>query len=234
MIDIFDPMIIVPASLSVIVLVRLISVLGQKSGAEQHTPEETTTTLLKGSNGNGNNVIHVIDDKLAPETADEKTEEETDPISLAIGKITEIDKRFNREDFLKGAELAYETVLSAFARGDLETLKSILSSTVYKGFVESINRRSELGYTMESVIVNINEGEITAVNIENTIARISLRFVCSVISSTKSKDGSVVAGNPHKQEEVVDHWTFERLLTSPNPNWTLISTASPAAKKSAT
>jgi len=218
MINPFDPMILIPACLSVVVMVRLFSSLGQTDDSENPPSENTISTSPSTK--------HVtIGEIITQETNNLDDEQLNDPIEAAIRKIKTIDKAFSKKKFLDGAYIAYETVIMAFAREDYDTLKLILSNTVYKGFIEAINNRSLLGHRMETVIVSMDEAEITEIDTNDEVARISMRFVTKLMISIKDKNGTVVAGNPCKQEEVTDNWTFERLLTSPNPNWILVSTS---------
>ena len=146
-------------------------------------------------------------------------------------KTSEIDKvlvkipGFNREKFLTGAERAFEIIISAFSKGDVETLEMLVSKSLLKKFQEIIEKRKAEGITSETDFIGFDDVEITNAKISKSeVAKITVRFVSEQVNILKNKDGEVIEGDENFIQNITDSWTFERALTSTNPNWLLVST----------
>ena len=138
--------------------------------------------------------------------------------------IARQDKLFDANHFLSGAQTAYEMIVLAYAQGDRRTLRKLLSREVYEGFEATIRERESKGETVESRFVTIEKPNITAVELRNRIAQITVRFVSQIITVTRDKTGTVIDGDPEKATDVTDIWTFDRNLPSRDPNWKLVAT----------
>ena len=138
--------------------------------------------------------------------------------------IARQDKSFDANHFLSGAQTAYEMIVLTYAQGDRRTLRKLLSREVYEGFEATIRERESKGETVESRFVTIEKPDITAVELSNRIAQITVRFVSQIISVTRDKTGTVIDGDPEKATDVTDIWTFARNLPSRDPNWKLVAT----------
>ena len=92
----------------------------------------------------------------------------------------------------------------------------------------AIDRREAAGQRVEQQFVGIDAARIESARLENNKATITIAFVSELISSTQSKTGAVIEGDPKQIREVTDVWTFERDVTSSNPNWKLVATQAPA------
>jgi predicted lipid-binding transport protein (Tim44 family) len=138
--------------------------------------------------------------------------------------IARKDKSFDANHFLSGAQTAYEMIVLAYAQGDRRTLRKLLSREVYEGFEVTIRERESKGETVESRFVTIEKPDITAVELRNRIAQITVLFVSQIISVTRDKTGTVIDGDPEKVTDVTDIWTFARNLPSRDPNWKLVAT----------
>ena len=148
-------------------------------------------------------------------------EEELSEIDKVLAKIP----GFNREKFLTGAERAFEIIISAFSKGDVETLEMLVSKSLLKKFQEIIEKRKAEGITSETDFIGFDDVEITNAKISKSeVAKITVRFVSEQVNILKNKDGEVIEGDENFIQNITDSWTFERALTSTNPNWLLVST----------
>ncbi len=116
--------------------------------------------------------------------------------------------------------------VTAFAAGDRSALQPLLGEEVFASFASAIEAREQRGETVEMTFVGLDAAEFTKALIEQSSARVTLRFVSELTSSTKNGDGVVIEGDPVTVREVTDIWTFEREITSRDPNWQLVATES--------
>ena len=156
---------------------------------------------------------------------------EKEEVQVPEEELSEIDKvlakipGFNREKFLTGAERAFEIIISAFSKGDVETLEMLVSKSLLKKFQEIIEKRKAEGITSETDFIGFDDVEITNAKISKSeVAKITVRFVSEQVNILKNKDGEVIEGDENFIQNITDSWTFERALTSTNPNWLLVST----------
>ena len=125
--------------------------------------------------------------------------------------------------FVQGAQAAYEEIVVAFANGDRDTLKMLLSEKVFENFDASIQQREDRNEKMSTDIVSIHSAEITDAMLEGREAEVTVKFDAEMITMTKDEEGVVIAGDP-QPHMVHELWTFSRNLKSRNPNWLLITT----------
>ena len=127
-------------------------------------------------------------------------------------------------EFLKGAKIAYETIITNFASGNLKNIKLLLDKNIYMQFNDAIKDRKEKGHTSETTFIGINSAMIKNHQKKNNILEVTVEFVSEIISTLKDKDKKILSGDPEKIKKVYDSWKFSRDLTSLNPNWLLIDT----------
>ena len=146
--------------------------------------------------------------------------EET-PIEKEMHKIP----GFNSSSFINGAKRAFEIIITAFAKGDIETLEGLVSPKLIKKFQEVLNQRQTDGISAETDLIGFNNAEITDIKInKNNIAKITVKFITEQVNLLKNNKDEVIEGDEHFVQNITDIWTFERCITSTNPNWLLIST----------
>lgn len=132
---------------------------------------------------------------------------------------------FNKERFITGAKRAFEIIVTAFSKGDTETLENLVSKSLIKKFQEIIEKRRAEGISAETDLIGFDQAEITAAKIsKNDIAKITVKFVSEQVNLLKNKDDEIIEGDENFIQNITDVWTFERRLTSTNPNWLLVST----------
>jgi len=129
-----------------------------------------------------------------------------------------------QKDFLKGAKIAYETIITDFASGNLKNIKSLLDKKIYDQFNDAIKERKEKGHITETTFIGINSALIKEHKKKNTILEVTVEFVSEIISCLKDKDKKILSGNPDIVKKVYDTWKFSKDTKSTNPNWLLIST----------
>ena len=127
----------------------------------------------------------------------------------------------DKKEFLKGAELAYETILTAFASGDLIKLKSLLSSNMFSNFSDAIKARNKENIKSEFTFIGVKESSVEKYEKIKDNLFATVKFVAEVISVKRDKENKIIEGNPDKIKTVTDHWKFSRNVFSKKPNWYL-------------
>ena len=185
----------------------------------------------KISDENAAKIFDMIVKEAEKNAAAEARNMEKEEVQVPEEELREIDKvlakipGFNREKFLTGAERAFEIIISAFSKGDVETLEMLVSKSLLKKFQEIIEKRKAEGITSETDFIGFDDVEITNAKISKSeVAKITVRFVSEQVNILKNKDGEVIEGDENFIQNITDSWTFERALTSTNPNWLLVST----------
>jgi predicted lipid-binding transport protein (Tim44 family) len=229
----FDPLNLLILGIAVVLLFKLRSVLGTRTGNERRydpVQRDQQQTELRRED----NVIHMPGREPARGDADAPAEEGApiwqgyaepgSPVAGGLEKIAGVDPSFSPRSFLEGARIAYEMIVSAFAEGDKKALKPLLSREVYDGFSAAIDTRQRNGETLESKFVGIDNSSIVAAELAGKRASVTVRFIADLISATRSRAGEVVDGDATRVRQITDVWTFERDISSRDPNWRLIST----------
>jgi len=129
-----------------------------------------------------------------------------------------------QKDFLKGAKIAYETIVVNFASGNLKSIKSLLDKKIYDQFNNAIKERKEKEHTSETTFIGIDSAFIKEHKIKENILEVTVEFVSEIISCLKDKDKKILSGDPKKIKKVYDTWVFFKDIRSINPNWLLIDT----------
>ena len=129
-----------------------------------------------------------------------------------------------KKEFVKGAKIAYETIITNFAKGKLKDVKSLLDKNVYQQFEEAIKDRDAKNYLSETTFIGINSAEVKNHQQNKNMLEVTIEFVSEIISCVKDKDNKIVSGDPEKIKKVLDTWKFSKDSRSSNPNWLLIDT----------
>jgi predicted lipid-binding transport protein (Tim44 family) len=136
-----------------------------------------------------------------------------------------IDGSFEPNSFLDGAETAFRMIVTAFAAGDRQTLRSLLSDDTYAGFEQAITARENAGESQRTELRAVHELAIEAADLRGNIADVTIRFVTDQINLTTGRNGEVVTGSD-AVTELTDVWTFQRDLSQADPTWRLVATRS--------
>ena len=126
-----------------------------------------------------------------------------------------------KKEFLKGAEIAYETILTSFANGNQKKLKSLLTSDMATNFEQAIETREKENVKSEFTFIGIKKSDIEKYERIKNELFVSVKFISEVISVKKNKDDKIIEGNPDKIKQVTDYWKFTRNILKNNPTWYL-------------
>jgi len=145
-----------------------------------------------------------------------------------IDKVIKINENFDedaKKEFLKGAKIAYETIITDFSDNDNKIIasKPLLNKEIYNQFNDALKERSKRGHYADITFIGINSADIKEHKKINKILSVTVDFVAEVITCIKDKDKKIVSGDPEKIKKIYDTWVFARDVTSVNPNWQLVN-----------
>jgi len=131
-----------------------------------------------------------------------------------------------QKEFLNGAKIAYETIITDFSDNDnkLTTSKPLLNNEIYNQFNNALKERSQRGHYAEITFIGINSAIIKEHKKIDKILNVTVDFIAEVITCIKDKDKKIISGDPEKIKKIYDTWVFSRDITSANPNWQLVNT----------
>ena len=129
-----------------------------------------------------------------------------------------------KKEFLNGAQIAYETIITDFSDNDnkLTTSKSLLSKKIYDQFNQALQERNEKGHYAEITFIGVNSANIKEHKKVNSFLQVTVDFVGEVITCIRDKEKKIVSGHPEKIKRIYDTWVFSRDIRSNNPNWQLV------------
>ena len=131
-----------------------------------------------------------------------------------------------QKEFLKGARIAYETIITDFSDNDnkITTSKPLLNKDIYNQFNEALKERNSRGHFAEITFIGINSADIKEHKKVDNILNVTVDFIAEVITCIKDKNQKIISGDPKKIKKIYDTWVFSRDTTSSNPNWQLVDT----------
>lgn len=145
-------------------------------------------------------------------------------IDTGLAEIAAADVQFDAASFIGGAKYAFEMIVTAYSRGDRDTLRPLLSPKLFKDFSAGIEAREQAGHTSEVTIHRIKAARIIEAHLGGTMAYVTVDFDVEETMVMRDRDGTVIDGNPDRIFSVEDIWTFTRDVRSHDPNWLLIET----------
>ena len=130
-----------------------------------------------------------------------------------------------QNEFLKGAKIAYETIITDFSDNDNKIVasKTLLNKEIFDQFNKALKERSDRGHFAEITFIGINSAKIKEHKKIGNILNVTVDFIAEIITCIKDKDKKLISGDPEKIKKIYDTWVFSRDMTSPNPNWKLIN-----------
>ena len=183
--------IILLAMIAGFIILRLRSILGRKTGHE---------------------------DKIYPRFSEKKFEEfRKQEVKFKKKNSNELEGE-EKEKFIKGAEIAYETIITAFAKGDKKSLKGLLTPRMATNFNQAISDREDKGIKSELTFIGMKESNLEKFEKVQDNIFATVKFVSDIISVKKDKSNNVLEGNPDRIKTVTDHWKFSKKETSNSPN----------------
>ena len=160
--------------------------------------------------------------KVVSNLSEKKFEEFKKTIKLKK-QPTEFDTN-QKKQFLEGAEIAYETIINSFAKGDKKNLKDLVTKEMNKNFESAIEERNSKNIKSELTFIGIKSSTIEKFEKTAEALFFTVKFISEIISFKKDKDNNVIEGDPNKIKTVIDRWKFTRKISSMNPNWYLAET----------
>jgi predicted lipid-binding transport protein (Tim44 family) len=218
--------VVVFALVAIFIGLRLRSVLGRRTG------NEPPPSQFRGFNGQGTGPSGVVTPlrptQVRPDAPiiEGSAVPAADPVAAGLARVQALDPTITAESFAGGARAAFAMILEAFAKGDEPTLRPLLADDVFQNFAHVIRQRREAGETCQNQLISIASADIVDADIVGRDARITVRFVTQQVIVVKDAQGNVVEGDPSKQVQAHDLWTFARDPRSRDPNWTLVATRS--------
>ena len=194
--------ILILAIIAGIVLLRLRSVLGRRTGHEK--TDKTSYNY---------------------ETSQTAKEEKVIPIEPKTSSSAREDGWFNNDDFLRGAANAYETIVTNFENGNIDALKPLLSDDVLNSFSSVIDERNSKNETVEFNFIGIEKSEIVHKDLKKNPMEVTVRFISEMITCIKNSKDEVISGSLNQVQKITDVWTFEKIKDKKSSNWLLTATS---------
>jgi predicted lipid-binding transport protein (Tim44 family) len=202
--------IIIFAVIAVLLVLRLRSVLGQRTGYDEQPSRGEQSD--KGSAD-----VISIDSGRRTDVGD----------GHGIAALKKADRQFSEKPFLDGAAGAFEMILSAYAEGDLAKLKRLLSYDLLQSFTQSIQQRSSDGEVLNISLDELRDLRILDAKVFDNIASVTVEFQSTQTRILSDSDGNTIEDEDTGTRDLIDIWTFERDLTLDDPNWKLAETETP-------
>lgn len=198
--------ILIFAVIAIFLGLRLNSVLGKRTGFEDNSPrdQEMVTALSEKRPVDDSSIMN----------------------GSGIDALQKADPSFGEKDFIGGASAAYEMILGHFASGDMDSLRPLLSYEMNSSFSEAIRERQKAGEELSIELVKLETAQITGVQLVEGLATVSVEFKSQQKRMLKNDEGQLIDGDPETVETFIDRWSFERDVSSRDPNWLLVETES--------
>jgi len=238
--EFFDIPTLIVIGIAIVVLYRLRSVLGTRTGNERTPmdrqreaaakmasktttkPDDTVVPMRPRPVDNSNEDAERRLRKF--ETEVEQLSRGNAEIAAGLRAIGEADSTFGPKSFLEGGKAAYEMIVTAFAQGDRATLRNLLEKDVYDGFEKAIKDREAAGNTVDFTFVGLPKVEIIDAELDKRVAAVTIHFDAEVVQATRDSEGNLIEGNADQVQTISDEWTFSRNTKSRDPNWKLVAT----------
>ena len=130
-----------------------------------------------------------------------------------------------KKQFLKGADVAYEQIITSFAQGDKKSLKSLLGKELFENFAEIIDEREKKQLKYETTFIGLKSSKILEFKKIENIYKVTVNFVSEIITCVKDKNNKVIEGDPDVIKTVNDEWQFSKNMWSHDPTWYLVNTS---------
>jgi predicted lipid-binding transport protein (Tim44 family) len=231
--EFFDLPTLIVIGIAIVVLFRLRSVLGTRTGNERSplervktetTAAEETVVPLRPRPADPVKDADVERQQRRLATEIEQFAHGDAAVAEGLRAISEADPTFAPKSFMEGAKAAYEMIVTAFAQGDTKMLRNLLEKDVYDGFERAIKDRETAGNKVDFTFVGLPKVEISEAEVDKRAAQVTVRFTAEVVSATRDKAGTLLEGNADQVTTIADEWTFARNPKSRDPNWKLVAT----------
>lgn len=212
--------VIILAVVAGFLILRLRSVLGKRHGDERPRYEDADRYV-----GTRNKPDAApTGDNVTPFPGVPRPDVDAPPPVGPAAKLHALDPEFNADEFLSGAREAFSMVLSAYASGDRDTLRSMTHDDVYGPLEDAIIDREARDESLDATVLAIQTAGIDDVETDRSVARVTVRIKSEQTNVLRNADDQPIDGAPNQVETIIDLWTFERDMASNDPNWVLIET----------
>ena len=192
--------IILLAMIAGFIILRLRNILGRKTGHQDRTFAGFDKKKFEKVQKDFNHVKEIIKTENIKETGLNASQ---------------------KEEFLKGAEIAYESIITSFAQGDQKKLKPLLSRDMSSSFEQAITQRNKDNIKSELTFIGMKESRLEKFEKIKSEFYATVKFVSEIVSVKKDKNNNIIEGNPDKIKTVTDYWKFSKNIFSKSPNWYL-------------
>ena len=206
-----------------VILFRLYTVLGRRTGHER--PPQENYRLSAPRPGEDGAIAAGEGPSIARPASSNRP---ADPLTGGLLDIQLADRSFDKDHFIAGARAAYETIVTAFAKNDRAALRPLLSEEVTAAFEGAMRGREERGDKVTFTFVGFQEVKIITAALKGRMAEITLTFDAQFISATTDAKDALIDGDSKTVRSVIDTWTFSRDVRARDPNWTLVATSGEA------
>jgi len=214
--------VVILALLAGFIAFRLYSVLGRRTGNERTRDEQLRMPDARTSPKPAakDNVVALPERSASPGATGN-----TAPVSRALLDIKLHDRSFDSDHFVSGARAAYEMIVTAFARGERDVLRPLLSEEVFETFERAIKEREAKKERVDFTFLSLKSARITAAELKGQTAEVTVAFNSQVMLAGYDPGGALIEGDANTPHDIVEYWTFARDTRSGNPNWSLVSTS---------
>lgn len=206
------------AMLAGFIALRLVSVLGRRTGHES----PATGEAFRGASAELSPAQTTIEGRArpAPVLPEGLPAEARDGLTA----IATLDPVFDAARFLEGARAAYGMILGAFWSGDLSEVEPFVSDEIGQQFKRAIDERIAQGISVENRVLAVDDARIVAAHLDGNMAEVVVHIDAAIAGVTRDREGRVIAGSPSEAVHARDEWTFRRHVTLLDPNWLLVAT----------
>lgn len=208
---------LVLAGIAVFLILRLRSVLGTREGFEKPPLPNPGPTTKRPD-------LEVIEGGPDRDITDHF--EEGSPQAEAVMAMKKAEPDFSLSGFVQGARGAYEMIVVAFDKGDLDSIQPFLAEDVFETFVGVVAHREDQGLTIEPDFIGVRETAVEDARFDAVTGRaeLTVKFVGELTTVVRDKGGDIIEGSPTAIKRQKDTWTFARSMGADNPNWLLVAT----------
>ncbi|MEQ9260241.1 MAG: Tim44/TimA family putative adaptor protein [Roseovarius sp.] len=211
---------LVLAGIAIFLILRLKSVLGTRDGFESPTQRPAPDPKAQSRRSE----FEVIEGGPDHDIIDHVPEDSD--AAAALAEMKRVEPSFTVTEFIGGARGAYEWILMAFEKGNLDEVAPFLSEDVYEAFAQVVDARQAQGLTVEAEFIGVRGTTLADASFDTGTrkAEITVRFVGELTSVVTDAKGEIIEGKPGQSKRQKDTWTFERVMGSGDPNWRLVAT----------
>jgi|SRR5437016_3783537 len=206
-----------------IILFRLYTVLGRRTGNEREPQDRLRRIEAGAPQAAASDSALALPDRTA---ATSQQQDEQDSVARVLTDVKLADRGFETSHFLEGAREAYRLIVTAFAAHDRDALRPLLNDEVYAAFDAGMRGHEERKETVNYTLIGFSDVRIVHAELKGRIAEVSVRFAAQFVSSTTDSNGAIVEGDTKAVRDVIEVWTFDRDTRSSDPNWILVATTS--------